>query len=84
MIQPIRKQVLFKPYLGDDKSVGGIIVPDSFRAFSNKGEIQAVGTFVKKVKVGDIVFRVKDWGMPIEENGVTYFIMDEGSFLATD
>jgi co-chaperonin GroES (HSP10) len=36
------------------------------------------------LKVGQIVFRVKDWGTPIEENGVTYYLMDSSAIIATD
>ncbi len=84
MIQPIRKQVLFEPYEGDEISDGGIFVPEIFRKPSNKGEIKAVGSYVKKWRAGDIAYRTKDWGTEIEENGVKYFLMDEDALLATE
>lgn len=82
MIQPIRKQILFRPYPGEEKTAGGIIVPEAFRQPSNKGEVVAVGALCKKIKKGDTAFRVKDWGQPIAENGVNYFLMDEDAVLA--
>jgi chaperonin GroES len=82
MIQPIRKQILFKPFPGEEKSLGGIIVPEAFREPSNKGEVVAVGALCKKVRKGDVAFRVKEWGQPISEDGVNYFLMDEDAVLA--
>lgn len=84
MIQPIRNQILFQPFLSDEVSDGGIFVPEYYRKPSNKGEIKAVGNFVKNWKVGDIAYRTKDWGTPVEENGVLYFLMAEDALLATE
>lgn len=84
MIQPIRKQILFRPHPSDEISEGGIFVPLSARKPSNKGEITAVGRLVTKCKAGQEAFRVKDWGQEIMENGVLYYLMDEDSILATN
>lgn len=86
MIQPIRNNVLIKFFDGDNISDGGIIVPGSFKKTSNKGEVIAAGKGKKgnpmQFKKGDIVFRVKDHGEEIHENGEKYFIMDQGTILA--
>lgn len=87
MIQPIRNQVLIKMFLEEEISKGGIIVPDSYRSESDKGEIIAVGNGTKKTpmqfKGGEIVFRVHEWGEPIIENGEKYYLMEQNSILAT-
>jgi len=87
MITPIRNQVLIKLFKGDGKSTGGIIVADSFKTESNKGEVIAVGEGLKgspmQFKKGDIVFRVQDHGTPIEENGERFYLMEQGTILAT-
>lgn len=83
MIQPIRKQVLFRPFPGEEKSEGGILVPEAFRRPSNRGEVVAVGALVKKVRQGQTAYRVKDWGQPLSEGDITYFLMDEDAVLAT-
>lgn len=86
MIQPIRTQILVKPFQADYESVGGIVVPDSFKEESNKVEVIAVGNGLKNkpmlLKKGDIGFRVKDWGVPIEENGSLYYLMEQDSIIA--
>lgn len=87
MIQPIRNQILIKLFAGDDKSTGGIIVADSYRAESNKGKVIAAGKGTKgkpmQFKKGDIVFRVQNHGTLVEENGDKYYLMEQGTILAT-
>ena len=86
MITPIKGQILVKPLMADYESVGGIIVPDSFKEESNKVEIVAVGMGTKQrpmyLKKGDIGFRVKSWGTPIEDEGVLYYLMEQDSIIA--
>jgi len=86
MVKPIKNQILVKPFLTKEKTESGIFVPDSCRKPTSKCEVIAVGNGTKetpmKYKAGDIVFRVKDWGLPIEENGEAFFMMDQNSILA--
>lgn len=86
MIKPIRNQVLVKCFKGDEKSLGGIIVPEAFRKEANRVEIVEVGNGTEKrpmkLKKGSIGFRVKDWGTPIEENGEKYYLMDDKAIIA--
>lgn len=84
MITPIRKQILFQPFPSKEVTDGGIFIPDTCQKVSNKGTIKAIGNFVTKLKVGQVGFRVKEWGQEIMEDGVLYFIMDEDAVLATD
>lgn len=88
MIRPIKNQILVKLFLGDDKSVGGIIVAESFRAESNKGEVVACGKGTKdrqmQFKPGDVVFRVQGHGEPLDIEGQRYYMMDQNTILATD
>lgn len=87
MIQPIRNQVLVKLFEGDDRSAGGIIVAESFRAESNKGKVIAAGKGTKgkpmQFKEGDIVFRVQGHGERVEEDGEKFYMMDQSTILAT-
>jgi co-chaperonin GroES (HSP10) len=86
-IIPIRAHVLVKPCEGDSISEGGIIVPESFREESNKVEVIAVGNGTKskpmKYRKGQIAFRVKAWGTPVQEDGELYYLMDQDALLAT-
>lgn len=88
MIQPIRSNVLIKPFLNEETTMGGLVVPESYRGESDKAEVIAVGNGTKdkpmNFKPGDIVFRVKAWGQPVKENGVTYYLMDSSAILAKE
>lgn len=87
-MKPIRNQVLIKPFAPDEKSVGGIIVPDSFKARNNKGEVVATGEGTQKrpmnVKVGQIVYSVYNFGLPINIGGVMHYLMDQNAILCTE
>lgn len=86
MVQPIRNQVLVKPFKEDEVSTGGIIVPENYRKEGSRVTIVAVGngTAKRKMKLsaGEIGFRVKDWGTPIEENGEMFYLMEDTAILA--
>jgi chaperonin GroES len=86
-MKPIKNYILFKPFLKDEKTESGIIVPDSFRAESDKGEIVEVGEGTKsrpmRLKKGDIGFRVHKWGTEIKIEGQSHYLMDESAILAT-
>ena len=82
MIQPIRKNVLVTCFESDSISQGGIIVPESYKVYSNKVKVIAVGGMVKGLKKGDVGHRVKDWGEPIIEYGQKYYLMDESAIIA--
>lgn len=85
---PVRNQIIFKPFEGDSVSDGGIIVPDSVKEESNRGTIIAVGsgTSHKKMtlKAGQIAYRVKSWGTPIDINGERCYLMEDAAILATE
>lgn len=88
MVKPIRNFILFKPFSGDEKSEGGIVVPDSFRGESDKGLIVAVGNGTKikpmKLKENMVGFRVHLWGEPIEENEERFYIMEDSAIIAKE
>lgn len=88
MIQPIRNEVLVKPFLTESVTSGGLIIPDSCRKHSSRVEIISVGNGTEKepmrLKKGQIGYRVKDWGTPIEENGELYFIMEQKAIIAIE
>lgn len=88
MIQPIRSNVLVKPFPGEEKTENGLFIPESYRGESDRVEIVAVGNGTKekpmKLKAGDIAYRVKGWGQPVKENGVTYYLMDASAILSLD
>lgn len=87
MVKPIRNNVVVQCFKTQDISEGGIIIPDSVNKESNKVKVVAVGEGTKdrpmRLRVGQVGFRVKDWGTPFEENGELYYLMDEQAIIAT-
>lgn len=87
-MKPIRNNVLIKPFPPDEISEGGIFVPLSARKENNRATVIAVGdgTAGKKMKlrVGQIVHRVKEWGTPVDIDGERHYILDQAAIIATE
>jgi len=87
-MQPVRNNILTKPFPPDEISEGGIFVPESARQESNKMRVIAVGNGTKERKMifnpGDIVYRVKDWGTPVDIDGERYYLMDQNGIIAKE
>ncbi len=85
-IQPLADRVLIKPISAEEKTVGGIIIPDSAKEKPAKGEVIAVGSGTKDdamvLAVGDIVLYGKYSGTEIEHEGEKYLIMRQNEVLA--
>ena len=85
-IRPLADRVLIKPAAAEEKTLGGIIIPDSAKEKPLKGEIVAVGIGTKDeemvVKVGDNVLYGKYAGTEIELDGEKYLIMRQADVLA--
>ncbi len=85
-IRPIGDRVLIRPAAAEEKTIGGIIIPDSAKEKPLKGEIVAVGTGTKDeemvVKVGDKVLFTKFSGMEIELEGEKFLMMRQSDLLA--
>ena len=83
-IRPLADRVLIKPAAAEEKTLGGIIIPDSAKEKPLKGEIVAVGNGTKDeemvVKVGDNVLYGKY--AEIELDGEKYLIMRQADVLA--
>lgn len=85
-IRPLADRVLVKPAAAEEKTIGGIIIPDSAKEKPLKGEIIAVGHGTKDeemvVKAGDHVLYGKYAGTEIELDGEKYLIMRQSDILA--
>ena len=85
-IKPLADRVLIKPAAAEEKTVGGIIIPDSAKEKPLKGESIAVGHGTKDeemvVKAGDHVLYGKYAGTEIELDGEKYLIMRQSDILA--
>jgi len=78
---PIKDRVLVEPALAEEKTAGGIIIPDTAKEKPQKGKVLAVGKGKKDepmtVKVGDNVLYGKYSGTEVIIEGKTYLIMRE-------
>ncbi len=85
-IKPLADRVLIKPAAAEEKTVSGIIIPDSAKEKPLQGEVVAVGNGTKDeemvVKVGDVVLYGKYAGTELELEGNTYLIMRQSDLLA--
>ncbi|MDR0758413.1 MAG: co-chaperone GroES [Tannerella sp.] len=85
-IKPLADRVLVKPATAEEKTSGGIIIPDSAKEKPLKGEVVAAGNGTKDeemvVKNGDKVLYGKYAGTEIEWDGETYLIMRQSDILA--
>ena len=85
-IKPLADRVLVKPAPAEEKTIGGIIIPDTAKEKPLKGEVLATGNGTKDeemvLKVGDTVLYGKYAGTEVELEGEKYLIMHQGDVLA--
>lgn len=85
-IKPLADRVLVIPAPAEEKTVGGIIIPDTAKEKPLKGEVVAVGHGTKDeemvLKVGDTVLYGKYAGTELELDGQKYLIMRQSDVLA--
>jgi chaperonin GroES len=90
-VRPLHDRVLVRRLESEEKTAGGIIIPDSAQEKPMEGEVIAVGTGHKNedgkvtpldVKEGDIVLFAKWAGTEVKVNGEDLMIMKESDLLA--
>ncbi len=85
MMKPIGDRVVIKPASAEEKTKGGIIIPDTAKEKPQRGEVVAVGPGkdgnLMTVQVGDIVLYGKYAGQEINFNGEDFMIMREDDVL---
>lgn len=85
-IKPLADRVLIRPVAAEEKTIGGIIIPDSAKEKPLRGEVLAVGNGTKDeqmvLKTGDQVLYGKYAGTELEFEGEKYLIMRQSDVLA--
>ena len=85
-LKPLADRVLIEPAQAEEKTVGGIIIPDTAKEKPQKGTVVAVGNGKKDepmtVKVGDTVLYGKYSGTELNIDGNQYLIMKESDIFA--
>jgi chaperonin GroES len=88
--RPLHDRVLVQPLDGEEKTAGGIIIPDTAKEKPSEGKVIAVGPGAKtedgkilpmEVKVGDLVLFGKWSGTEVKIDGVEYSIMKESDIM---
>lgn len=83
---PLHDRVIVKPAKSEEKTAGGIIIPDTAKEKPQQGMVVAAGPGKKDepimVKKGDQVLYGKYAGTEIRFNGEEYLIMRESDILA--
>ena len=89
-IRPLQDRILVKRVEAEQKTAGGIIIPDAAKEKPVEGEVIAVGngkvldngTVAKPdVKVGDRILFSKYSGSEVKVNGQEHLIMREDDIL---
>ena len=85
-VTPLHDRVIVKPAAAEEKTAGGIIIPDTAKEKPQRGIIVAAGTGKKdepmSVKSGDTVLYGKYAGTEITIEGQDLLIMRESDILA--
>ena len=85
-IKPLADRVLVLPAPAEEKTICGIIIPDSAKEKPLKGKVIAIGNGTKDeemvVKPDDTVLYGKYAGTEIELDGEKYLIMKQSDILA--
>ena len=89
-IRPLNDRVLVKRLESEERSAGGIIIPDSAKEKPAQGQVVAVGPgklneagqrVAPNVKVGDKVLFSKYGGTEVKLDGEDFLIMREDDVL---
>ena len=89
-LKPLDDRVVLEPLEAEDKTTGGILLPDTAKQKPQQGKVVAVGPgklsdkgsrVTLAVKVGDLVLFGKYSGSDVEVNGKEYKIVRESEIL---
>jgi len=85
-IKPLADRVLVEPAAAEQKTAGGIIIPDTAKEKPQRGIVVAVGPGKvdepMTVKIGDNILYGKYAGTELSHEGKDYLIMRETDIVA--
>jgi len=79
--KPLKDRVFVSYSEDGEKTAGGIYIPDSAKEKPQRGKIEAVGSEVKELKVGNTVLFDKYSGSKVNIDGTDYLIVKEEDIL---
>lgn len=90
-LKPLGDRVVVKVMEQEERTKGGIVLPDTAKERPQQGEVVAVGPgrildngqrVAPEVKVGDVVIFAKYGGTEVEVDGEEYLVLRESDILA--
>lgn len=90
-VTPLKDRIVVKRLEGEEKTKGGIIIPDAAKEKPQEGRVMAVGsgrvtdngeTVAPEVKVGDKILFGKYSGTEIKIDGEEHLLLREDDILA--
>ncbi len=89
-IKPLADRIVVKPLEAEEKTKGGLFVPDTAKERPQQGEVVAVGPgrtedgkkIPPEVEVGDKILYGKYSGTEVTYDGIEYLIMRESDIFA--
>ena len=83
-VTPLADRVLIKMEQGEEKTKGGLFIPDTAKEKTQTGVVDAIGDDKDAitVKVGDKVMYDKYAGTTVEVDGTEYLIIKAADILA--
>jgi chaperonin GroES len=91
LLKPLGDRILIEQVESEEKTISGIVIPDSAKEKPQEGTIIAVGTgrilengerIALEVKAGDKVIFAKYAGTEVKYDGKEYLILRESDVLA--
>ena len=92
-LKPLNDRVVVSPLTADEKTAGGVILPDTAKEKPNKGKVLAVGPgkllddgkcVALAVKAGDVVYYGKYSGTEVKVSGTELKILREEDILGIE
>lgn len=90
-LKPLGDRIVVKVLTREEKTKGGIVLPDTAKEKPTEGEVMAIGTgkvlengqkLPLEVKIGDRIIFSKYAGTEVKVNGEEYVIFSERDVLA--
>ena len=82
MLKPIRLDVIVKRDDRQEVTESGIHIPNNAQEAPQFGTVVAISELVIDVEVGDRIMFGKYDGVPVDDDGVEYLVLDESDIMA--
>ena len=79
--KPLKERCLVKYSEHEEKTAGGLFIPDAAKEKPQKGTVEAVGPDVKEVKKGDVVLFDRYSGSKVKIDDDEFLIIKEEEIL---